>query len=124
MVIYLAIRRYKTHANNAFGADEFYELVRDGALAVALTIGFEIPQITDVAFAVSLIAVGLAVGIEVRTGRGAAVGVIAIGMDVHATLGVSIVAGYVVGDGRLAVLRLLLECDSPRYFGVTTKDGN
>lgn len=38
-------------------------------------------------------------GRTVRTGRGAAVGVVAELVDVHASLGVGIVARDVVGDG-------------------------
>ena len=119
-----AMRGREAYANDTLGADELYKLVRDCALAVALSIGLEVSQITDVAFGISLVSVGLAVGVKVRAGRGAAVCVVAIGMDVHATLGVGIVAGDVVGDGRLAILRLLLECDCSGDLGITTKDGN
>jgi len=55
---------------------------------------------------------------------GAAVGVVAKGMNVHATLGIRVVAGDVPADGGGSILRLLLEGDSTRDLGVSTDDGN
>lgn len=59
-----------------------------------------------------------------RTGGGAAVGVVAEGVDVEATLGVGVVAGNVPADGGRGVLGLLLEDDGAGDLGVTTEDGN
>lgn len=50
--------------------------------------------------------------LTVRAGRGAAVGVVAEGVDVHATLGVGVVAGDVPGDSGGGVLGLLLKDNS------------
>jgi len=60
----------------------------------------------------------------VRAGRGAAVGVVTKGVDVHATLGVGIVAADVPGNGGRARLGLLLKGDGARDLGVTTNDSD
>lgn len=55
-------------------------------------------------------------------GRGAAVGVVAKGVNVHAALGVGVVAGDVPGDGGGSRLGRLLEDDGARDLGVTADD--
>lgn len=57
-------------------------------------------------------------------GRGAAVGVVAKGVDVEATLGVGVIAGDVVGDGGRGTLRGLLEDDGAGDLGVSSEDGD
>lgn len=59
-----------------------------------------------------------------RAGGGAAVGVVTEGVNVHATLGVGVVAGDVPGDGGGSGLGGLLEGDGSGDLGVTTDDGN
>jgi hypothetical protein len=49
---------------NALRADQLDELVRDGALGVALGVGLEVAQVADVALAVGGGAVGLVVGVD------------------------------------------------------------
>lgn len=51
-------------AEDALGADQLDELVRDGALGVALSIGLEVTQVANVALAVGGGAVGLVVGVD------------------------------------------------------------
>jgi len=60
----------------------------------------------------------------VRAGAGAAVGIIAKGMNVHATLGVAVVAGDVPGDCGGARVRGLLKADRTGDFGVTSNDSD
>ena len=62
--------------------------------------------------------------LTVRTGRGAAVGVVTKGVDMEATLGVGVVALDVPGDGGGRVLVGLLEGDGARDLGVTTEDAD
>lgn len=57
-------------AEDALGADQLDELVRDGALSVALGVGLEVAQVTDVALAVGGGAVGLVVGVDWWEERG------------------------------------------------------
>ena len=57
-----------------------------------------------------------------RTGAGAAVGVVTEGVDVHAALGVGIVAGDVPGDGRGRGLGVLGEGDGALDGGVTAEN--
>ncbi len=59
-----------------------------------------------------------------RPGAGAAVGVIAKGMNVHATLGVAVVASDVPGDCGRAGVGGLLKGDSAGNFGVTSDDSD
>lgn len=59
-----------------------------------------------------------------RASRGAAVGVITKGVDVHAPLGVGIVAGDIPGDGGWGRLGLLLEHDGAGDLGVPTDDSD
>lgn len=68
--------------------------------------------------------VSLAMGVEVRPGRSASVGVITKRVDVEAALRVGIVAGQVPADGGGCRLRLLLEDNGPANLGVTTENGN
>ena len=51
-------------AEDALGADQLDELVRDGALGVALSIGLEVAKVTDVALAVGGSTVGLVVRVD------------------------------------------------------------
>lgn len=60
----------------------------------------------------------------VRTGRGAAVGVVTELVDVERTLSVGVVAGDVPGDGGGGVLGGLLEGDGTVDLGVTTEDSD
>ena len=62
--------------------------------------------------------------LTVRTGAGAAVGVVTEGVDVHAALGVGIVASDVPGDLGLGGLRGLLEGDGALDVGVTTDNSD
>jgi hypothetical protein len=62
--------------------------------------------------------------LTVRAGRGAAVGVVAKGVDVEATLGVGVIAGDVVGDGGRGTLRVLLEDDGAGDLCVSSEDSN
>lgn len=59
-----------------------------------------------------------------RTSAGAAVGVVTKGVDVHATLGVGIVARDVPGDGGLGALGGLVEGDGALDVGVTTENSD
>lgn len=142
-------RDYKTYANDAVGANQLDEAVRDGALGVALAIGVDVAEIANVASFVGGSTVGLAVGLTggscgqhgarswvclwkvgglakhtVRAGRGAAVGVVTKGVNVEAALGVGVVAGNVPGDGGGSGLGLLLEDDGAVDLAVTTENGN
>jgi hypothetical protein len=58
----------------------------------------------------------------VRAGGGAAVGVVAKGVDMHATLGVGVVASDVPGDGGGRRLGLLLEDNGALDGGVTAEN--
>ena len=60
--------------------------------------------------------------LTVRTGRGAAVGVVAEGVDVHATLGVGIVPGDIPGDGSGRGFGLLLEDNGALDVRVTAEN--
>ena len=59
-----------------------------------------------------------------RAGGGAAVGVVAEGVDVEATLGVGVVARDIIGNGGRRGLRVLLERDGPGDLCVSAEDGN
>lgn len=67
---------------------------------------------------------GLEAALTVRAGRGAAVGVVTEGVDVHATLGVRVVARDVPGDLGRGGLLGLLKGDSAGDLGVTTDDAD
>lgn len=134
-------------AEDALGADQLDVLVGHGALGVALGVGLEVAQVADVALAVAGGAVGLVVRVDwwvglvlgdvmewcvgepwgnltVRTGAGAAVGVVTEGVDVHATLGVGVVAADVPGDLGLGGLGGLVEGDGALDVGVTTDNSD
>jgi len=80
---------------NALWADQLDVLVSDGALAIALAVGLEVAEVTDVTLRVGGCAVSLAVWVEVRASAGASVGVVTKGVNVHATLSVGIIAADV-----------------------------
>jgi len=62
------------------------------------------------------------VELTVGPSRRASVGVVAKGVDVHATLSVGVIAGDVPCDGCGARLGLLLEGDGALDVGVTAED--
>jgi len=82
-------------ANDALSSNQLDELVCHGALSIALSISLEVAQVTNVTVVIGRCTMLLVLWVKVRTSRSAAVGVVAKGMDVHATLSVGIVAGYV-----------------------------
>lgn len=114
--------RGATYANDAVRTDQLDMAVLDGALGVALAVRLDVAEITNVAGGVRGSTVGLAVRVEVRSGRGAAVGVVTKGVDVEAALGVGVVAGNVPADGGGSRLGLLLKGDGAGNLGVTTED--
>lgn len=59
-----------------------------------------------------------------RAGGGAAVGVVAEGVDVEATLGVGVVAGEIPGDGGRVGLGGLLEGDGSGNLRVTPENSD
>ena len=59
-----------------------------------------------------------------RASAGAAVGVVAELVDVHAAFGGGVGAGDVIGDGGGAGLGVLLEGDGAADFGIATEDGD
>lgn len=111
-------------ANDAVGANQLDKVVGDGALGIALSISLDVAEVTNVTGLIRGSTVGLVEGVEVRAGRGAAVGVVAKGVDVEATLGVGVIAGDVVGDGGRGTLRGLLEDDGAGDLGVSSEDSN
>ena len=62
--------------------------------------------------------------LTVRPSARAAVGVVAVGVNVHATLGVGVVAGDVPADGRGRAIRGLLEGHGALDIAVSTEDGD
>ena len=85
----------ETYADDALRANQLDELVCDASLRVTLTVGLEVTQVTNVALLILGSTVGLVVGVEMGTGRCAAVCVVAESVDVHAALSVGVVAGDV-----------------------------
>ena len=59
-----------------------------------------------------------------RAGRGAAVGVVAKGVNVHATLRAGILTRDIPGDGGRGGFGLLLKGDGTLDVGVSTEDGD
>lgn len=60
--------------------------------------------------------------LTVRAGRGAAVGVVTKGVDVHATLGIGVVASDIPANSGGLRLGGLLKGDSASNLGVTTNN--
>ena len=59
-----------------------------------------------------------------RTGGSASIGVVAKGVNVHATLSIGIVTGDVPRDGGVGTLRGLLEGDGTSDLGVSTENSD
>ena len=57
-------RSRKAYANNALGSNQLDQLVRDASLSVALAIGLEVTQVTDVALVIFGGTVGLVEGVD------------------------------------------------------------
>jgi len=111
-------------ADDALGANQLDEAVRNGALGVALGVGLDVAQVADVTGVIGRGTVSLAVGVEVRASGGAAVGVVTEGVDVETALGVRVVAGQVVSDNGGGRLGGLLEGNGTRHLGVTADNSN
>jgi len=73
-------------AQHALLSDQLDEAVLDAALAIAVAVGCKVSEVADVADLIGWCTVCLAEGVEMRTGRRAAVCVVAELMDVHASL--------------------------------------
>jgi hypothetical protein len=113
-----------THSKNAVGTDQLNEVVLDASLGNTVAVGLDVSQVTDVADLVGRSTVGLSEGVEVRTGGGAAVGVVAELVDVHSALSVGVgVLDLVLDDGG-GILSLLRELDDTGDTGITTNDSN
>ena len=98
--------------------------ISNTTLRISLSISLEVAQITNMALGVTGGTMRLAEGVEVRAGGGAAVGVVAKLVHVHAPLGVGVVARDVIGDGRGRGLGGLLEGYGSADFGVAAENGN
>lgn len=130
-----------SYADNALRTDELDELVRYGALGVALGISLEVAQVADMAVLISRRAMLLVKWVDccplesqetifarvkptVWASGCAAVGVVAKSVDVDASLGVGIVASDIPRDCGRAGLRGLLESHDTFDIGVSAKDCN
>jgi hypothetical protein len=113
-----------TYANNTLASNQLDQLILDSPLRISLSVCLEVTQVTDMALLVFRRAVRLVVRVEMRARAGAAVGVVAKGVDVHAALGVGVVARDVVGDGRGRRLGGLLEGYGAFDVGVSAEDGD
>lgn len=113
-----------TYAQDALRTNDLDQLVLDGPDGVTLGVGLDVAQVTNVTDLVGGSAVSLAEGVVVRTGGGAAVGVVTELVDVHTTLGVGVVAGDVPRDGGRGGFVGLLEGDSAGDLGVTTENSD
>ena len=114
----------RTHSQNAVGPNQLNDVVLHAALGDGVGIRLDVAQVADVPDVVRGRAVGLAVRVEVRAGRGAAIGVVAKLVDVHATLGVGICVMDLVLDHRGGMLVLLRELDGARDAGIAAEDSN
>jgi hypothetical protein len=56
----------KTYANDTLGANQLDQLVRVASLSIALAVGLEVAQVTDVALVIFGGAVGLVVRVDFR----------------------------------------------------------
>jgi len=79
----------------ALSADQLDQFVLEGTNGIALGISWNVTEIADVALAIARSPVRLPERIEVRTGRRAAIGIVAKLMNVHASFGIRIMAGDV-----------------------------
>lgn len=116
--------RGNTYAQDALRTNDLDQLVLDGTDGVTLGIGLDVAQVTNVTDLIGGSTVSLAEGVVVRTGGGAAVGVVTELVDVHTTLGVGVVAGDVPRDGGRGGFVGLLESDSAGDLGVTTENSD
>lgn len=134
-----------TYANDAVRTNQLDLRVLDGAFGDAIGIRLHIAHVADMAFIGVGGAMLLVEGIDyetgqaqrrpmgagqdgasptVRAGRGAAVGVVAKGVDVEAAFRVGVVARDVVGDGGGSRLGILLKSDGATNLAVATEDAD
>ena len=114
----------RTHSQNAVGPNQLNDVVLDAALGDGVGVRLDVAQVAGVPDLVRGRAVGLAVRVEVRAGRGATVGVVAKLVDVHAALGVGVRVVDLILDHCVGVLVLLREPDSARDAGIAAEDSN
>lgn len=105
-------------------ANQLDQRIMDGALGDTRGVGGDVTQVTNVSDLIGWGTVGLSEWVEVRTGRGATVGVVTKLVDVEPTLGIGIVTSDLVGDGGWLILRNLFETNNTGHTGVTTQDSN
>jgi len=66
----------------------------------------------------------LVIGVIVRPGAGAAIGIIAEGVDMETFIPIRVVAGDFVADCRRSILRLLREMHNARDGFVSSEHGD
>ncbi len=96
--------------------------VRAAALGHPVAVRGNVAQVADMADRILGRPVVLAVRVEVGSGRRAAVGIVAKLVDVHAALGVGVVALDVPADGGGAVLARLLKRHYPAHLAISPDD--
>lgn len=130
-----------TYTKHTLRPDQLDQLVLDGTGRVALGIGLIVAEISNVTFLVAGGSMRLVLGIDcyqvsnrtiqlvsgrltVGTCRGAAVCVVSEGVNVHASLGIGVIAGNVPGNSSLAGFGLLLKRHGAFDVGVSTENGH
>lgn len=100
------------------------KLILNGVIGVAIGIGGDVAQVTDMSDLVVGSAMRLAEGVEVRASRRAAIGVVTELVNVEAPQGVLIEALQVIGNGGGRGSILLLKSDLSADGRVTAENSN
>lgn len=117
-------QQQKTYPNNTLRTNQLNQLILHTPLGIPLPICLEITQITYMAFLIAGRTVSLVVRVEMGSCRGTSIGVVAEGVDVHAALGIGVVARNVPGDGGGGRLGFLGESYGAFDVGVASEDGD
>jgi len=110
--------------DNALGTDNLDQWIGHGTLRVALAISLDVTKVADMAVLVRRRAVALAMRVEVRSSRGATVGIVAKGVNMHATLRIGVMALDIPGDLGGRGLGILLERDRSGDLRVASNDAD
>jgi len=110
--------------NDGVGTKQLHQSVLLGTLGDTLGVGGNVTQVTNVSVVIFWGTVLLAKWVEVRTSRGATVGVVTKSVDVETSQSIGVVTSDLPRDGGWVRLGGLLKVDDTTDGFFSSKDGN
>lgn len=111
-----------TYAEDTFFSNQLDQAIGDNPFSIPVTVGLEVTKIADMSFLIARTTVLPAKWVEGRAGRGTAVGIVSVLVNLHASLGGGVAPGNIIGDSSRRGSGGLLERHSASDVGVTPEN--